>query len=161
MAQAAMFSANQMIDIAIQTEQAGRAFYEAAVQHSDEPQVKSLCQWLADQEAAHEQTFRRLGQNLPPEIEPKEWPGERAEFIDALLSSRFMPKPDEAETLVKDMSAQGILDFALNFEKDTIVFLYEMRDMVPAIGVDQVNEIIAEEKAHVSRIMKAKASIKK
>ena len=31
MAQAAMFSANQMIDIAIQTEQAGRAFYEAAV----------------------------------------------------------------------------------------------------------------------------------
>ncbi len=49
MAQQAMFSANQMIDIAIQTEQSGRAFYEAAVQHSDEPQVKSLCQWLADE----------------------------------------------------------------------------------------------------------------
>ena len=61
MAQAAMFSANQMIDIAIQTEQAGRAFYEAAVQHSDEPQVKSLCQWLGEEELVHEQTFRHLG----------------------------------------------------------------------------------------------------
>ncbi len=56
-AQAAMFSANQMIDIVIQTEQAGRAFYEAAVQYSGEPQVKSLCQWLADQEVAHERFF--------------------------------------------------------------------------------------------------------
>lgn len=159
MAQAAMFSANQMIDIAIQTEQAGRAFYEAAVQHSDEPQVRSLCQWLAEEESTHEQTFRRLGQDVPPEIEPKEWPAERAEFIDALLGSRFMPKPEEAEALVEDMSAGDILDFALNFEKDTIMFLYEMRDMVPVSAVDKVNEIIAEEKAHVSRIMKAKAAL--
>jgi len=159
MAQAAMFSASQMIDIAIQTEQAGRSFYEAAAQHSDEPQVKSLCQWLADEELTHEQTFRHMGQNLLPEIEPKEWPGERAEFIDALLGSRFMPSPDQAQALVKDMSGQDILDFALNFEKDTIIFFYEMRDIVPASGVDKVNEIIAEEKAHVSRITKAKAAL--
>ncbi len=159
MAQAAMFSANQMIDIAIQTEQAGRAFYEAAVQHSDEPQVKSLCQWLGEEELVHEQTFRHMGQNLPPEIEPREWPTERAEFIDALLGSRFMPKPEQAQALVEGMSAQDILDFALNFEKDTIIFFYEMRDMVPDSVVDKVNEIIAEEKAHVSRITKAKAAL--
>ena len=159
MAQAAMFSANQMIDIAIQTEQAGRAFYEAAVQHSDEPQVRSLCQWLADEELTHEQTFRHLGQNLPPEIEPKEWPTERAEFIDALLGSRFMPSPEQAQALVKDMSGQDILDFALTFEKDTIIFFYEMRDMVPISAVDQVNDIIAEEKTHVSRILKAEAAL--
>ena len=147
MAQAALFSTGQMIDIAIQTEQAGRAFYEAAVQHSDEPQVKSLCQWLAEEEQVHERVFHHMGQELPPETEPKEWPAERAEFIDALLGSRFMPSPEQAQALVQDMSAQDILDFALNFEKDTIVFLYEMRDMVPASGVDKVNEIIAEEKS--------------
>ncbi len=159
MAQAGLFSASQMIDIAIQTEQAGHAFYEAAVQHSDEPQVKSLCQWLGEEELTHEQTFRHMGQNLPPEIEPKEWPGERAEFIDALLGSRFMPSPEQAQALVQDMSAQDILDFALTFEKDTIIFFYEMREMVPDGAVDQVNEIIAEEKAHVSRILKAKQAL--
>ena len=31
--------------------------------------------------------------------------------------------------------------------------------MVPDSAVDQVNEIIAEEKAHVSRILKAKAAL--
>ncbi len=159
MAQHAMFSANQMVDIAIQTEQAGHVFYEAAAQHADNPQVRVLCEWLAGEEQTHERIFRQMGQNLPPPQEPEEWPAERAEFIDALLGSRFMPRPEEAEALVRDMSAQDILHFTLNFEKDTIIFLYEMREMVPASAIDQVNEIIAEEKAHVSRIMKAKAAL--
>ena len=159
MAQAALFSAGQMIDIAVQTEQAGRVFYEAAAQHADDAQVKVLCEWLAGEEQTHERVFRDMGQNLPPPQEPAEWPAERAEFIDALLGSRFMPKSEEAEALVKDMSAQDILDFTLNFEKDTIIFLYEMREMVPASAVGQVNEIIAEEKTHVSRIAKARAAL--
>ena len=159
MERAGLFSANQMIDIAIQTEQAGRIFYEAAAEHAEDTQVKSLCQWLAGEEQTHEQVFRHMGQQLPPETEPKEWPAERAEFIDALLGSRFMPSPEQAQALVQDMSAQDILDFALNFEKDTIIFFYEMRDMVPDSAVDQVNGTIAEEKAHVSRILKAKAAL--
>ncbi len=159
MAPAALFSANQMIDIAIQTEQAGRVFFEAAVEHAEDAQVKSLCQWLADEEQTHERVFYHMGQQLPPETEPKEWPAERAEFIDALLGSRFMPSLEQAQALVQDMSAQDILDFALNFEKDTIIFFYEMRDMVPVSAVDKVNETIAEEKAHVSRILKAKQAL--
>ncbi len=159
MAQAALFSANQMIDIAIQTEQAGYAFYQAAVEATDSPQVRALCEWLAEEEQVHERVFHHMGQQLPPETEPKEWPAERAEFIDALLGSRFMPSPEQAQALVQDMSAQDILDFALNFEKDTIIFFYEMRDMVPDSAVDQVNGTIAEEKAHVSRILKAKAAL--
>ena len=159
MAHQAMFSANQMIDIAIQTEQAGYAFYQAAVEATDSPQVAALCEWLAAEEKVHERVFQGMKENLEPQEMLGEWPGEKIEFINALVGSRFMPKPEEAEALVKDMSAQGILDFALNFEKDTIIFLYEMRDMVPASVVDQVNEIIAEEKAHVSRIMKATAAL--
>ena len=159
MAQHTMFSANQMIDIAIQTEQAGHVFYEAAAQHADNPQVRVLCEWLAGEEQTHERVFRLMGQNLPPPEEPEEWPGEKTEFINALVGSRFLPRPEEAEALVKDLSAQGILDFALNFEKDTIIFLYEMQDMVASSDTEQVNQIIAEEKAHVSRILKAKAAL--
>ncbi len=161
MAQAALFSAGQMIDIAIQTEQAGYAFYQAAVEATDSPQVRALCEWLAEEEKVHERVFQGMKENLEPQEMLGEWPGEKIEFINALVGSRFMPQPEEAEALVKDMSAQGILDFALTFEKDTIIFFYEMREMVPDSAVDQVNEIIAEEKAHVSRILKAKASIKK
>jgi len=159
MAQAGLFSAGQMIDIAIQTEQAGYAFYQAAVEATDSPQVRALCEWLAGEEQVHERVFQGIKENLEPQETIEEWPGEKTEFIKALIASRFMPKPEEAKALVKDMSAPGILDFALNFEKDTIIFQYEMRDMVPASGVDKVNEIIAEEKAHVSRILKARQAL--
>ncbi len=159
MGQAAAFSAAQLVEIAIQTEQAGYAFYQAAVEATDSPQVRALCEWLAGEEEVHERLFQEIKQDLEPPEMLEEWPGEKTEFINALVGSRFLPKPEEAEALVKDMSAQGILDFALNFEKDTIIFLYEMRDMVAAGDTEQVNLIIAEEKAHVSRILKAKAAL--
>jgi len=159
MPQDAAFSANQMVDIAIRTEQAGYAFYQAAVEATDSPQVRALCEWLAEEEEDHERVFQKMKENLGPQELPEEWPGEKIEFIDALVGSRFLPKPQEAEALVKDLSARGILDFALNFEKDTTIFFYEMREMVPARAVDQVNEIIAEEKAHVTHILKAKAAL--
>ena len=130
MAQQAMFSANQMIDIAIQTEQAGYAFYQAAVEGTDSPQVRALCEWLAGEEKVHERVFQGMKENLEPQEMLEEWPGEKIEFINALVGSRFMPQLEEAEARVKDMSAQGILDFALNLEKDHIIFLYEMRDTV-------------------------------
>lgn len=161
MAQAEFFSAGQMIDIAIQTEQAGYAFYQAAVEATDSPQVRALCEWLAGEEQVHERVFQEMKEKLAPQEVIEEWPGEKTEFINALIGSRFMPKPEEAQVLVRDMSAQGILDFALNFEKDTIIFLYEMRNMVASGDTKQVNQVIAEEKTHVSRILKAKASINK
>ena len=132
MGQAAAFSDAKLVEIAIQTEQAGFAFYQAAVEATDSPQVRALCEWLAGEEQVHERVFQEIKQELGAQEMLEEWPGEKTEFINALVGSRFMPKPEEAEALVKDMSAQGILDFALNFEKDTIIFLYEMRDMVAA-----------------------------
>ena len=159
MAQAGLFSADQMIEITIQAEQAGYTFYQAAAEGTDSSQVKALCEWLAGEEQTHERVFQEMKENLEPQEMLEEWPGEKTEFINALISSRFMPKPEEAEALVEGLSAQGILDFALNFEKDHIIFLYEMQEMVPDSAVDKVNEIIAEEKAHVSRILKAKAAL--
>lgn len=53
-----------------------------------------------------------------------------------------------------------ILRLALNFEKDTIIFLYEVRDIVPESGIEQLNFIIDEEKKHVSRISNALANLK-
>lgn len=159
MREAGLFSAAQLMEIAIQTEEAGYAFYQAAVEATDSPQVKALCEWLAGEEQAHQRLFQGMQGNLESQERLEEWPAERAEFIDALLGSRFMPKPAEAEALVKNLSAHGTLDFALNFEKDTIIFLYEMREMLQAPAVDQVNQIIAEEKAHVSRILKAKQAL--
>ncbi len=159
MMSAEAFSAPQMVEIAIQTEQAGYAFYQAAAEATDSPQVRALCEWLAGEEQVHERIFREMQQSLGAQAAPQQWPGEKTEFISALVGSRFMPKPGEAEALAKAMTAEGLLDFALNLEKDTIIFQYEMRDMVAAGDTEQVNQIIAEEKAHVSRILNAKAAL--
>ena len=41
---------------------------------------------------------------------------------------------------------------ALGFEKDTLIFFYDLREMIPEKDQGIVTEIIREEKAHVRRI---------
>lgn len=159
MASEEIFTAKQMTEIAVQTEQVGGAFYTAAAQATEDPQVHALCEWLRDEEAVHERIFGKMRDALADDAPEAELPGERHEFIRHLLHSRFMPKPDEAAELVADMTPRDILDFALSFEKDTIIFLYEMRDMVAAADAAGVDKIIAEEKRHVSRITRARETL--
>jgi len=156
---AGLFSAADIVDIAVQTEQAGYVFYQAAAEAATDANVKELCEWLAEEEQVHEKIFLEMRKKLPARQSYAQGSETTTEFVNALIGSRFMPNPEQAQSLVKDMSGRDILDFALNFEKDTIIFLYEMRDLVPANAIEQVNNIIAEEKTHLSRISKAKAAL--
>ena len=51
------------------------------------------------------------------------------------------------------------LDFALGFEKDTILFMYEMRDVVAESQRATVDRLIAEEKSHVQRLTDLKSQL--
>jgi len=153
-----LFTAAQMVDIAIQTEQTGTAFYTAAARSTEDPQIHALCEWLADQEKAHERAFRMMRDELG-DTGDGEWPEHRHEFIKHLLSSRFVPDPADVDDVVDGMTPGGILNFALHFEKDTVLFLYEMRDMVSESERAHVNALIEEEKKHITRITKAQAQL--
>ena len=150
-----IFSGRQIIDTAIQTEEYAEIFYTNAAQATDIWQVKQLCEWLAGEEKTHLRTFQKMKESVGPPQVPEEWPGEKHEFIDALLKSRFLPDLSEAGAWAKDLSPTDFLPWALNFEKDHIIFLYEMRDIVPPADVDTVNRIIREEKIHVTIVGKA------
>ena len=49
-------------------------------------------------------------------------------------------------------TAEEALRMALGFEKDTLIFFYDLREMMPEEDRGIVGEIIREEKAHVRRL---------
>ncbi len=159
MSEVGIFSANDIFDIAIETEQLGRAFYEAAAAATEDAQVHALCEWLGHAEEAHERLLRNMKVEIASTGSLTNWGPERHEFISHLVYSRFVPKAGDAVALVAGKSAEELLRLALSFEKDTIIFLYEMRDMVASADTERVNVIIAEEKKHVTRISAALASL--
>lgn len=152
MASSSVFSGSEIVEMAIQTELSGFRFYDAAAQSVRGDEARQLLQWLRDQEAMHEKVFRKLLGEHAGEGPKEQYAGQKAEFVQALLDSRVLGADPLLERDLASMSDAQILDFALGFEKDTILFMYEMRDYVSEMEAFTVDRLITEEKSHVQRL---------
>ena len=153
MPEAGVFSAAEMVEIAVQLEQNGQAFYQAAANQTRNEEVKHLWEFLAKEEERHERAFRQM---LPEETEHRpvqEYPGQKSAFIQALLEERLLPADEMVAQVLPGLKsdAEG-LDFALGFEKDTLIFFYELRHLLDAAQREIMDEIMAQEKMHVERL---------
>lgn len=150
-----LFTGNQMLEIAIQMEQDGRAFYLAAADNTAAGGAAELFRVLADEEAAHERTFRNmLEETQGSDRWSESYEGEHTGYIQALLHSRVLPSAEEGERLAaQSANARDALEFALRFEKDSVLFYGAMMEFAKGPDTDTVAEIVAEEKRHVARIL--------
>ena len=153
MPEAGVFSAAEMVEIAVQLEQNGQAFYEAAANRSHNEEVKHFLEFLAKEEERHERVFRGM---LPAETEHRpaqEYPGQKSAFIQALLEERLLPADEMVDQVLPGLKSDlEVVEFALGFEKDTILFYYELRHLLDAARHETMDEIMAQEKMHVERL---------
>jgi rubrerythrin len=153
MPEAGVFTAAEMVDIAIQLEQNGQAFYLEAASRSRNEEVKRLLEFLAKEEQRHENVFRSI-QPAESEHRPaEEYPGQKSGFIQALLEERLLPPDQVVHRVLPGLESDAeVLDFALGFEKDTILFYYEMRHLMGGAHREIVDGILEQEKMHVERL---------
>lgn len=157
MSNLAGFSAAEVYEMAIETERSGHAFYEAVAAAATGEDVRKMMHYLAEAERNHEATFRRLRENVGAYSAPETYPGEEQDYINALLQSRVMPDEETARRVVAEMTDDlQALDFALGFEKDTILFLYEMREIIAPEEQPQIDKLLQQEKAHVRLLQEFK-----
>ncbi len=153
MPEAGVFSAAEMVEIAVQLEQNGAAFYQAAANGARQEEVKSLLEFLAKEEQRHESVFRSLQPTESEHRPSQEYPGQKSAFIQALLEDRLLPPAEVVERVLPGLTSDTeVIDFALGFEKDTLLFYYEMRHMMGGAHRDMVGEIVEQEKIHVERL---------
>jgi rubrerythrin len=142
------FSAAEIFDLAIQTERNGRAFYEAAAAAATNEAVRKIMAGLGVAEREHEATFRRLREGAS-ETPAESYPGEFEAYMDAFLRTRILKDEASMLELVPQMDDLAALDYAIAFEKDTILFMYEMRELLPADDQPRINVLIRQEQTHV------------
>jgi rubrerythrin len=146
-----MFTVNDLIDIAVKMEKNGEAVYLASRQQVRSPQLKSLLQWMANEEAAHCRWFADkkdkwhfgagqadLETMLPDVI--KEMMGDKTLSLDEVNFSQIR-------------SAASLLEIFLTFENDTILFYEFLQAFIEDSDVlSGLKKIIAEEKKHVTEL---------
>ena len=150
----AVFTAGQALEMALEIEQNGEAYYSAVVEKTSDPEVKSLFEDLAAQERVHYKVFQRMLGNVKPAPElPAEEYDQYDAYMRAALSNALFAGPDKALRLAEQAEdVEAALRGALGFEKDTLLFFYDLREMVSDKDREAVSRVIAEEKSHVRRL---------
>ncbi len=156
------FSMREVIEMAIATERSGQAFYQNASRLARENSLKELFQYLAEEEEKHLKTFQDFYNTLKekPEITPYNWE-EAKLYLEALIDSKFFASPEEAINLAKEAKDElEVINSAMNFEKETLLFFYQILEMIKSQEQELVKKIIEQEKKHIQRLstMKSKLS---
>lgn len=155
------FSMQEVIEMAIATERSGQAFYQTASKLARENNLKELFQYLAEEEKKHLKTFQNLYNTLKekPEITPYNWE-EAKLYLEALVDSEFFSSPEKAINLAKEAKDElEVIYAAIDFEKDTLLFFYQILEMIKPQKHELVKKIIEEEKRHIQRLSTVKSKL--
>ena len=150
----ALLQAADIVDLAMQLEQSGEAFYRAVAKESKSPQIRSLFEDLADQEVKHYAVFAKLAQTVRdnPLMTDEEW-AQYVAYLNATVQSAFFEGPDKALAAAEELTDEKeAVRMAMGFEKETLLFFYDLRDTVSAADRTLVEKVVAEEKSHIRRL---------
>ena len=149
----ALLTGDEIIEIAIHLEESGEAFYTVAAEKANDLDIKALFEELALQEMYHRRAFQQMDRGtVQAALTPDQWDEFQA-YTGALLQQSFFDEPENALNLAaRAQDERTALQAALSFEKETLLFFYELRDVVRSPGQQVVERIIREEKQHIKRL---------
>ena len=149
------FSTREVIEQAVQTERLGCEFYTAmAKRFKENDKLKNLFEMLAVNEQQHEKRFSELKNKIKNE-EIEGW-GDVSQYLRAIVESEFFLGRNKSLEHVKTIV--DALNFALGFEKETLLYYHSLKDIIDE--KDVMNDIIKEEKQHIIWLHELKKSLK-
>ena len=91
-----IYSGAEIFEIAMELEEAGRVFYEALAEKSEDHDLGDLCRNLATQEADHYRKFKKMSEALVqrPASRPLTW--DELHFAQMLIEERVLSDLDAA-----------------------------------------------------------------
>ena len=152
---AIVYSAEEVLQMAEQIERNGARFYRHAAELPFDEGTRHTLLNLAAMEDRHEETFAAMrarlseGEREATTFDPYH---EMPLYLRAMADRRvFDVHTDLTEKLSGRETMREILELAIGFEKDSVVFYLGMKDLVPEdVGGPRLDAIIKEEMSHLS-----------
>jgi rubrerythrin len=151
------FSIREIIEQAIQTEKLGNEFYtKMAEKFHDNKELNKLFETLAAHEIRHGKSFIALREKIRDE-EPEGW-DDVTLYLRAIVDSEFFLGKDKClPSLEHVKTAAEAVDFALCFERETLLYYYTLREATKEKEI--LDKIITEEKSHIIWLNNLKRNI--
>jgi rubrerythrin len=150
----AFFEAADALELAMGIEKNGEAFYRAVLKKTEVAEIRALFEDLAEQEVKHFAVFQKLAKAFQgrPLMGAAEW-DEYQKYLQATVQSSLFEGPERALAAADEaQDEKEAIKMAIGFEKETLLFFYNLRDLVTDRDQETIDRIIAEEKSHVRRL---------
>ena len=156
------FSGRELLDVAVNMERTGAAFYETMVNCAKSRKAKTAFKYLADQEKQHIKAYQSMLKDVADAPPPESYTEEYDEYLKTLADSGVFSSERAACKLAENTSsdADGI-DLGIRAEKDSILFYTELHDLVRRSDAKVIDRIIEEERSHLKRLSELKAGLAK
>jgi len=148
----AIFSAAEIVDMALEMERVGFKFYTALAENASDDETRAMFQWLASEEQTHEREFEKLRESAGTYSLPESYPGEWQNYVQALIESRTILGDEEIHRIAKSADFAEALKAGIALEKDSIIFYEALKKHVPESQHKTIDEIIAQEQTHLSKL---------
>jgi rubrerythrin len=152
------FSGSELINIAINIEKSGIAFYDTMSRSTENPTVGAIFRNLTAMERQHVKIFEEMlaktGQTKPANSGDEEYRGYLEALVNNAVFSDELIAGEMANRVNSDIEA---LELGIEAEKDSILFYYEMRETMPQPSV--INQVISEEKSHLGQLTELKKKL--
>jgi len=154
------FSVSELINIAIGIERNGIVFYDIMTRSTENVAARDVFQHLANMEREHIQTFQGMLVEADKYQIPGTYAEEYASYLQALVDSAVFSN----DMITSEMATQAdsdieALELAIGAEKDSILFYYEMKEIMPQRAQPTVSKIITEEKSHLRQLSELKRKL--
>jgi rubrerythrin len=153
-----MFSASEILDLAIHIEENGEQFYRKAMDRSADQSLREMLFWFAEQEKHHRDLFIKMKTSLNDEI-GKRWAEQLsgAMLKDAVADRLFSLDEVDVDS-IPDVKA--VVQIAIGLEQDTVMFYEIIASFVTEPKVlQQLEAIINEEKKHIESFRERQAEL--
>ena len=146
-----MFSAREVLDIAIRIEKNGETTYRKAAKAAKNPAVSIALQWMADEEASHGKWFSELKHSLSSEPDNPVMEEMTGSLLEEMLGGGSFAL--EEHDLPEIDNVREIISVSIELEKDTILFYEILKPFITdEATLNQLETIIVEEEQHIQHL---------
>jgi rubrerythrin len=153
-----LFSAPELINIAIREEVTGATYYRALAEQTDSEALADFATNVAKMEDEHADKFRKLLEDVG-DYTPKgeAYQGEYQDYLAYLLEGKIFPMGEEGrEMAAEQKSDKEAIETAQDLEKNTLLLYQELLQFVPESQRHVLEGIMDEERLHLTQFTKFK-----
>jgi rubrerythrin len=160
------FNADEIFQMGLRIETSGKEFYATVAQNSSDPAMQKFFSDLSRWESEHIHYFDRLRQALPgsakrgASFDPGE---ELLLYLQASADSHVFLRNKDIQKLASQCKTPlEVLELAIAFEKDSVVFYTTMKKVTPEeFGKKEIDLLIDEEVGHIALLHQKKKELEK